>query len=72
MSSTENRSDSDRTCVINAGIDKCARDAVNSRRWEVAHKFDGHVGVFTRAWYALIKNGSNGGAGPENPKFVSQ
>jgi len=70
MSSIGSRSDSDRICVINAGMDKGASDAIDSRNWEVADEFDRYVGAFTRAWY-LLKNRSNGGTGPESPEFVT-
>jgi len=71
MSSTESRSDSDRTYVINACGQRRER-VVGSRSREIAHEFDRYIGAFTRAWYAFIKNGSNGGMGPKNPEFVSQ
>jgi len=64
MPSIGSRSDNDRICVINTDVDKGASDAIDSRSREMAHEFDGHVGAFTRAWYAFIKNGSNDGAGP--------
>ena len=72
MSSTGSRSGSDRTYVIDAGMDKGASNTVDSRSQEVTYELNRHVGTFTRAWYAVIKNGSNGGAGPENPEFTFQ
>jgi len=50
-------------------MDKSASGSVDSRSREVTHEFDGQVGAFRRAF---IKNGSNDGAGPENPEFVSR
>ena len=59
MSLTENHSDSDRTCVIIADMDKDASGAVDFRSPEIAHEFNGHVGAFTCAQHVFTKNGSN-------------
>ena len=69
MPSSGSYSDSDRTCVINAGMERTS-GSIDSCSRDVAHEFDGHVGTFTCIWYALVKNGSN--AGPKNPEFVLQ